>query len=392
MTTIDVPLAPAAPTRTGLLLRPAAHPPLPRLDAAGLVTLLERAGLTGRGGAGFPTARKVAAVLSGPRRPVVVVNAMEGEHLSHKDAVLLRDNPGLVLDGAEVLRRALRAERAVVATGPEVDSGRARALARDVEVVDLPGGFVAGQESALVSALDGGPGVPRDPATPVWRRGVDRRPTLVVNAETAAQLALLVRYGAPWFRSVGTTDDPGTSLVTVTGSTAEVLRAPGVVEVERGTPLLDVLLDAGLDLHRTRAVLVGGYHGTWVPTAALGVRFARETLSAVGASPGAGVVHALDLVQCPLAVTAAIVGHLADSSARQCGPCVNGLPALAASLRRLASPGLDPGAAAEADRLLQVVRGRGACAHPDGTARLVASTLEVFADHVEAHRRGVCPR
>jgi NADH:ubiquinone oxidoreductase subunit F (NADH-binding) len=367
------------------------HGPAPQLTADGLVDLVEASGLTGRGGAGFPTARKIRSI---GRGPVVVGNAMESEFLSHKDALLLRSAPGLVLDGLEILAVALRARRTLLAVGHRIDPGPVReqvAIRRSpVEVRHLDGGFVAGQESALVNRLDGRPGLPGDPLVPVRKRGVDGRPTLVVNAETLAQLALLARYGADWFRSVGTPEDPGTFLVSLTGSSREVVPRPGVVEVARGTPLRDVLASAGTPLPRARAVLLGGYHGTWLPLAALDAPLSREGLAPHGATPGAGVVHVLDRRACPLRTSADVASYLARESAGQCGPCVNGLPRMADTLARLAVPGADPRLAAEVQRLQALARGRGACAHPDGTAHFVASTMRVFAGHVEAHLRGEC--
>lgn len=282
---------------------------LPRLSSEDLV---ERAGLTGRGGAGFPTARKIRAV--GPR-PVVVGNAMEGEHLSHKDALLLRVAPGLVLDGLELLGSALRARRLVLATGHRIDTGpvcAAVALRRSaVEVHGLPEGFLAGQESALVNRINGRPAVPSDRLRPVWQSGVGGRPTLVVNAETLAQLALIARRGADWFRSVGTASDPGTFLVSVCGSSTEVVPRPVVLEIARGTMLADVLARSGTPLHGARAVLVGGYHGAWLPISAVHTPLSREGLAPYGAAPGAGVVHVLDRRRCPLQVSAAVASYLA---------------------------------------------------------------------------------
>lgn len=367
------------------------HGPAPQLTADELVDLVEASGLTGRGGAGFPTARKLRSV---GRGPVVVGNAMESEFLSHKDALLLRSAPGLVLDGLEILAVALRARRTLLAVGHRIDPGPVReqvAVRRSpVEVRHLDGGFVAGQESALVNRLDGRPGLPGDPLVSVRERGVDGRPTLVVNAETLAQLALLARYGDDWFRSVGTPEDPGTFLVSLTGSSREVVPRPGVVEVARGTPLRDVLTSAATPLPRARAVLVGGYHGTWLPLAALDAPLSREGLAPYDATPGAGVVHVLDRRACPLRTSADVASYLARESAGQCGPCVNGLPRMADTLARLAVPGADPRLAPEVQRLQALARGRGACAHPDGTAHFVASTMRVFAGHVEAHLRGEC--
>jgi NADH:ubiquinone oxidoreductase subunit F (NADH-binding) len=360
---------------------------LPAPSLASLLRVVTDSGLTGRGGAGFPTAVKVRAVASAARRPVVVGNGMEGEPLSSKDAVLLTSNPHLVLDGLEVLASATGARRAILAVGPEVDPAPVLAAARDrhPEVVRPLGGFIAGQETALVNQLNGKGALPRDPFTRVTESGVDGRPTLVLNAETLAQVALVVRHGADWFRSAGVPEDPGTSLFTITGAVAR----PGVVEIPRGSTLRDVLRPARP--REAAAVLVGGYHGAWVPASALGVRLTRGDLAAYRASVGAGVLHVLDDATCPIAFAADVVGYLATESAQQCGPCLNGLPHLAANLSRLAAGVRDRSLPAEIRRMSELVTRRGACAHPDGSARFVASTLDVFHAHVAAHLEGWCP-
>jgi len=360
---------------------------LPRLGLDQLLQAVTESGLTGRGGAGFPTATKVRAVAAAGRKPVVVGNGMEGEPLSHKDAVLLTRNPQLVLDGLEILARAMHAKRAVLAVGPEIDPAAALAAAhgRKVEVLQLEGGFIAGQETALVNQLDGRPALPRDPFTRVTESGVGGRPTLVLNAETLAQVALVARNGAAWFRSAGTADDPGTSLFSVTGAVSR----PGVVEADRGSALRDVL--AAAQPLRPTAVLVGGYHGAWIPESSLDVRLTRSDLAPFNAAVGAGVLHVLDDSTCPIGFAAEVVDYLAQESAQQCGPCLNGLPHLAKNLQRLASGVRDPRLPAEISRMSAQITGRGACAHPDGSARFVASTLDVFRDHVSAHLGGWCP-
>jgi NADH:ubiquinone oxidoreductase subunit F (NADH-binding) len=367
------------------LRRSSARPPeisLPRLLEA-----LDRSGLTGRGGAGFPSSIKVRSVASSRRRPVVVGNALEGEPLSSKDAVLLTRNPGLVLDGLEILGAATRARRTILAVHRDLDSDTliAAAVGRRAELAWLSGGFVAGQESALVNQLNGRLPLPGDQFRKVFEAGVDGRPTLVLNAETLAHVALIARHGADWFRSVGTADDPGTSLFTVSGA----VRLPGVIEAPRGTRLADALAPAQPD--DLAAVLVGGYHGAWVPASDLDVPLTRSELAPYGASVGAGVLHVLSVDVCPLVFASRVVDYLAQESARQCGPCVNGLPRLAADLHRLAAGSRDGSLPGDLDRMARVVSGRGACAHPDGSSRFVVSTLDVFWSHVGSHLRGRCP-
>ena len=379
-----------APSGSDRLLSHAPATALPRLQVDELIALAEASGLTGRGGAGFPTARKIRSVAG--HKPVVVANAMEGEPLSSKDAVLLQHNPRLVVDGLALLGSTLRAKRLVLATGPEVPSDAARRAAdgTKVEVLDLLGGFVAGQETAMVNQINGHDGVPTDPLVPVYRRGIDNRPTLVLNAETLAQLALAARYGAAWFRSLGTPTDPGTFLTTITASRASSMTHPGVLEVARGTRLSSVLESAGTSMDRVAGVLVGGYHGAWVPPTALESPLSIEGLSPFGAAPGAGIIHVLDVATCPLELAADVAQYLADSSARQCGPCLNGLPRIAETMRALSRRGADPGLVPQVRELSRLVVGRGACTHPDGTARFVGSTLRIFDDHVEQHLRGAC--
>jgi NADH:ubiquinone oxidoreductase subunit F (NADH-binding) len=384
MTTTTLPAPPRGELR---LLAPHPGTPLPRPDLRSLVDLLTSAGLTGRGGAGFPTARKLAAIQG--RKPVVVGNAMEGEPLSHKDAVLLEHNPDLVLDGLEILGHAVGASRILLALGARAPEPAGR---RGIEVRRLADAFVAGQETALVNQLNGRGPVPVDPTVPVFRKGVDGRPTLVLNAETAAQVALVVRYGATWFRSQGTPEDPGTFLVTLSATSPAILPGPGVLEVPRGLPLDEVLGRGGADASRVQAVLVGGYHGAWLPSTALATPLSVPGLARYGATPGAGIVHLLDQDTCPLEAAADVTAYLAGQSARQCGPCLNGLPRMAETMRRLAHPGADPRLLGDVDRLRALVVGRGACKHPDGTARFIGSTLRVFDAHTQAHLRGHCPR
>ncbi|RLV50665.1 NADH-quinone oxidoreductase subunit F [Nocardioides mangrovicus] len=358
------------PVATARLLGGTPPDPLPRISLDEVVDLAARSGLTGRGGAGFPTERKLAAVAASRARPVVVGNAMEGEPLSRKDALLLRTSPGLVLDGLELLGGALRVKRTVLAVGHHIDPSAVQVAAaqRPVEVRRVEGGFAAGQESALVNRLAGRPGLPSDPRRPVWQHGLDGRPTLVLNAETLARLALLARYGDAVV--------PGTRLVSVSGSSADVLARPGVHEVAEGSTLGEVLEAAGVATMRVRAVLAGGYHGTWRtrPDDRLDV----------------GIVHVLDRRDCPLRASADIASYLARESLGQCGPCLNGLPRMAHALDRLARREADPTLSADVERMQALVIGRGACGHPDGTARFVASTMQVFAGHVTEHQAGRC--
>jgi NADH:ubiquinone oxidoreductase subunit F (NADH-binding) len=353
--------------------------PLPvSLDRAALVAEVRTAGLTGHGGAGFPTWRKLETVAAG-RNPVVIANGAEGEPASAKDKTLLETAPHLVLDGLQVAAAATGATSAFAYVRASTEATLRRALAERtdavrVEVVTAAESFISGQETAVVSAIEGGRPVPRDVPELIVRQGVRGRPTLVQNVETLAHLALIARWGAAWFREVGTVEQPGTFLATVTGS----VRQPGVVEAAYGVPLADLVTQAGGASEPLQAVLVGGYHGVWLPPSAMTSPMSSAGLAAWGATPGAGVVVALGRSESGLASTARIAAYLAGEGARQCGPCLNGLPAIATVVGRMARGEQHPDLPRQVEWLTRVVEGRGACHHPDGTARMVRSALEVF--------------
>ncbi len=364
-----------------------------------LIELLEHAALRGHGGAGFPTARKLRSVNASRRRPVVVVNAAEGEPASLKDSTLCQLAPHLVLDGSQLVAEALGADEIVVCvceTAPH--SAQSIALAIEersgsqgrvpVRLNLVPSGYVSGQESALVSHLNGGAAIPKFTPPMPFEQGVKRRPTLINNAETLAHVALIARHGATWFRELGTASRPGSALVTLGGPVAH----PGVYEIEHGA-LLSSLVDAAGGLEgQPRAALFGGYAGTWIDGTLLrGVALADEHLAVHGASLGAGVVALLSEDACAVAETARIARWLSDQGAGQCGPCVNGLGALASTIEEIEAGEAQGNTGRRIERLASLTRRRGACGHPDGAVTFILSALQTFSDEFADHaRHGRC--
>ena len=372
---------------------------VPRHTAEQLIAMTERVDLRGRGGAAFPVARKLAAVLDAARTrkraPVIVVNGAEGEPGSAKDRMLLLRSPYLVLSGAVAAAWALRARDILVGVTDPLAARSIReaaaatpALRRMVGVVEIPDRFVSGESGALVNAVNGRPALPPGWSTHASYKGAGNRPTLLSNAETFAQLAVLAMVGPEGYASAGTAAEPGTVLLTVGGSAAR----PAVVEVPTGVSLGQVLDLCGAP--PAEGVLVGGYQGSWVPEeAAYRVPVSRAGLAAVGGMLGSGVVMPLGRDSCPLGEVARVAAFLAKESSGQCGPCKLGLPGIARSLAALAdgSGGVD--ALDTARRGAAAVRGRGACAHPDGVFRFVLSALDVFTDDLAAHLfHGGCGR
>lgn len=376
----DEPLTELAPdSLPAHRLRFGGRPNCTGANGRALVGLLDDVELTGRGGGHFPVARKWSEVLKARRSgraPVVVANAAEGEPLSRKDAAILELRPHLVLDGLVAAAEALGAERAVLWLHEDAHRARGtitRALTERaelgepaIEVAFAPARYLSGESSAVVNALSGRQALPSLVRVPAARSGVDGRPTLVQNVETLARVALLAR---------GWTSDA--VLVTVAGKRHSV-----VAEYPAATSVAAAVCHTiGAD-PLPYAVLAGGYGGRWLTW-----REARNT--AIGGA-GAGVLVPLVPGQCGLARTAEIVQYLADSGARQCGPCAFGLPATARSVRELADASARKRELGTLQRYLGEIAGRGACHHPDGAVSLVRSALRVFAHDVEAHLGGHC--
>jgi NADH:ubiquinone oxidoreductase subunit F (NADH-binding) len=362
-----------------------------RQSRSALIGAVAASGLRGRGGAGFPVARKLEAVAAQRGRPIVVANGAEGEPPSSKDRTLLAYVPHLVLDGAAVAAAALGADEVIVAVGSRSHDVVARAIAErrhyradqaGFSLVPVPDTFVAGEETALVNLIDNGRAVPTFTPPRPFEAGVRGAPTLVQNVETLANLALIARFGPAWFRTLGTAEEPGSALVSLSGAVAR----PGVYEIALGMPLSELVAQAGGFTERVDAVLTGGYFGAWLPaTAALAAPLSDAGLAPLGGALGARTLVALPAASCGLLETARVARYLAAESAGQCGPCVHGLAAVATDLVRIARG--DDGAEAlrRLERRLLQLEGRGACRHPDGAVRLIASALRVFRAEVELH-------
>jgi NADH:ubiquinone oxidoreductase subunit F (NADH-binding) len=369
----------------------------------GLIELVEASGLRGRGGGGFPAGAKLHAVASARGRPIVLVNGAESEPASFKDRTLLQALPHLVLDGAELAACAIGAEEIAIGvcdTAHDALAGMRGALeerARQepsreplrARLFTVPNRYVAGQESALVNRAGGGRALPTFTPPLPFERGVHGRPTLVSNVETLAHIALIARHGSEWFRELGIASQPGSALVTLSGVQ---LAYPGVYEIEAGSPLPSLLDAAGGVETAPRALLVGGYAGGWVDGSLLrGVALSDEHLAPYGASLGAGVIVLLSADACPVAELTRLTRWLAAQSARQCGPCVFGLDAIATTVEQVMLGKAPRDAQRRLASLGAIVRGRGACSHPDGAVRMLSSAADVFAEELADHaRHGPC--
>ena len=370
-------------------------------DAGALLGRVEDAGLRGRGGAAFPFAVKARGVLASCRpdtAPVVVANGEEGEPASVKDRWLLRTRPHLVLDGLRLAAAIVGADRChVYVSDPPAARAVARAVdeAADAGVLTVPvrltvvdPAYVAGEESAAVRAIDGGPAKPTEKPPRPFESGVGGRPTLVSNVETLANLPFLQANGAAAYRAVGTAASPGTFLATVSGGG----RPPALYELPHGLAMRELLALHGVDAEDVHGILMGGYFSGLVNRRGLDMTLDHESARGLGSGLGCGALCLLGPGDCPVAVAASVMEYFARENAGQCGSCFNGTAAMSAVL-----VGLRDGIAEAADvarlrRWSQVLPRRGACGTLDGATNLAATLLEDFGASVTGHLDGGCDR
>ncbi|MDP9209029.1 MAG: SLBB domain-containing protein, partial [Actinomycetota bacterium] len=360
-------------------------------------------GLRGRGGAGFPTATKWQAVRSHPcPTRYVVCNAAEGEPGTFKDRWLLRHNPYQVIEGLAVAALTVGAASGVLAVKRSFQRerrGLRRALAElaaaglldgvSLQVVAGPEEYLFGEEKALLEVVEGNDPLPR--IFPPYQVGLFARrgspnPTLVNNAETLANVPLILREGADRFREAGPAGCPGTMLFTVSGD----VRRPGVYELAMGTPLSVLLEQAGGADEPLKAVFAGVSARPITPDR-FGTPLDFESMRSIGSGLGSGGFIAYGSSTCIVKATLSLARFLWVESCAQCPACKHGAGAIVEALERVEG---GAGTQADVDAVLAKcgsVTGGARCALPTGTSLTVGGALEAFADEVAAHLGRPCP-
>lgn len=388
---------------------------------------LERAGLRGRGGAGFPTYRKwstVRAAASGTT--YVVCNAAEGEPGTFKDRALLRMNPYAMLEGLAIAALVVSATEVFIVLKASFEReveivGRA---VTEIEAADLLGGltvnivtgpeeYLLGEEKALLEVIEGNDPLPR--WLPPYMHGLfatapqlgweaqepesgsdddpgaapdaGSNPTLVNNVETLSNVPGILAEGVEWFRARGTEQSPGTVVVTVVGD----VTSAGVFEVELGTPMREVLSLAGAPRPgRTVKAVLSGVSNVVVSGADLDVPLSYEGLAGIGSGLGSAGLIVYDDSTCMVEVAAACSRFLSVESCGQCPACKLGTGEITTSLERLTR-----GEATVADidhihRSLTTVSDQNRCFLPVEEQQLIGSLLRTFPEDFTDHLEGRC--
>ena len=380
-----------------------------RLSPEETIGEIEAAGLRGRGGSGFPTAEKWRVAREAPgERKIVVANLMAADPSALGDRALAEGNPHLVVEGALIAAYATGASEAIIAVRSDWTAAIERLETAAREATDAhfagylvlgtdtsvqlsvwqgSGAYVAGEETALISALSGDRGMPLiRPPYPAMR-GLWGVPTVVQNAETLAHVAWTLAHSAEAFASVGSEGNRGTKLVTIMGRVGE----PGLLEVPLGTPLLDLLGMAGGGTGTTKALFVGGPGGGAIDAGSLELAYDYEAMEGAGAIIGSGSVLVTDSGTCMVDTARFFVDFSAREACGKAVPCRIGTRRLVEALDRVLAATPRPNDFALLRELSRKVSDTALCRLERIASAPILTTLDRFADEYRAHaERGVC--
>jgi len=378
-----------------------------------VVEMVRQSGLRGRGGAGFPTGQKWGFVPQDDRPRYLVCNADESEPGTFKDRLLIEKAPHLLLEGILIAARALRVRRAFIYIRGEMGEG-ARSLDKalrelrdrgwlgdrvfesgtplEITVHRGAGAYICGEETALLSSIEGARGYPRlKPPFPAVE-GLFRSPTIVNNVETLCNLPCILVRGADWYRTIGTERSPGPKIFSISGH----VRRPGNYELPMGVPFRVLLNEraGGVDDGRTLKAVIPGGSSVPVLTAqeTADLRLDFESVSAAGSLLGSGGVIVMDDSTCMVDALLNLARFYHHESCGQCTPCREGCGWIEKILARVAG---GEGRSGDLDLCLEVARnmvGRTICVLADALAMPVLSFIGKFRAEFEAHiRQKACP-
>jgi len=377
-----------------------------------VVAEVTRSGLRGRGGAGYPTGRKWAAVASAPGgSKVVICNADEGDPGAFMNRSVLEGDPHRVLEGMAIAGYAVGADRGYVYVRGEhpltierlriaiEQAGREGLLGQrlfgsgfdfTIELRIGAGAYVCGEETALIASVEGRRGTPRPRPPYPAQSGLRGLPTLINNVETFANVPAIIEHGGAWLAAIGTEHSKGTKVFALAGS---VVRT-GLVEVPFGTALRQIVYELGGGIpggKAFKAAQTGGPSGGCIPARFLDLPVDYEALLEVGSYMGSGGLIILDESSCMVDVAAFFMEFCRDESCGKCVPCRAGTAQLLGLLRKL-----QQGEGSEADlelleELGQLLKATSLCGLGQGAPSPVLSTLRWFRDEYLAHVRGHCP-
>ena len=385
---------------------------------------IERSGLRGRGGAGFPTSRKWAAMRSrrvegvppsdrgqDARDKYLVCNGDEGDPGAFMDRMLMESYPFRIIEGMVIAAFAVGADKgyfyirgeyplATERIGQAIEKCKQHGFLGDnildsgfslhLKIVPGAGAFVCGEETALIASIEGRRGMPRlRPPFPA-QSGLWGKPTLINNVETYAAVSWIIRNGAEAFAAMGTDSSKGTKVFALAGKVDRV----GLIEVPMGITVRQIIEDIGGGIAgglRLKAVQVGGPSGGCVPAELAHLPVDYETLTEIGTMMGSGGLVALDETDCMVDIARYFLEFTQDQSCGKCTFCRIGTRRMLDILERLCAGQASKADIDELEQLARMVKTTSLCGLGKTAPNPVLSTLRYFRDEYEAHVEGRCP-
>ena len=375
---------------------------------------VKRSGLRGRGGAGFPTGIKweICRKSPGPEGKYVICNADEGDPGAFMDRSLLESDPHAVVEGMALGARAIGADSGYVYVREEYPLAcervtKAIEVARgcgllgknilgtdfsfDIQVVRGAGAFVCGEETALMASIEGKEGRPRPRPPFPAQKGLWGKPTNINNVETWANVAPIVLRGGAWYASLGTGTSKGTKVFSLVGK----VKNTGLIEVEMGTTLRQIVYDIGggiLKDKQFKAVQTGGPSGGCIPASLVDLPVDYEELSRAGSIMGSGGLIVMDEDTCMVDLAHYFVSFLEEESCGKCTPCREGITRMREILGRIVKGEGKRGDIELLESLGRMIKDASLCGLGATSPNPVLTTLKYFRDEYEAHiYRKRCP-
>ncbi len=382
--------------------------------------IIEKSGLRGRGGGGFPAAEKWRQVWLARQNvadtgetvnSVVIANGDEGDPGAFMDRTLMESFPFGILEGMLIAAYCTGATRGYIYIRAEYPLALARIrqalqscqragllgekilgsdFSCEIEIVSGAGAFVCGEETALISSIEGRRGMPTLKPPYPSQSGLYGLPTLVQNVETLANVALIIRQGAEVFQQQGTEKSPGTKLFALAGK----VKRGGLIEAPMGVTISDIVEGWGggaEDGQTLKAVQIGGPSGGVLPVSHFNTPVTYEALREAGAMMGSGGMVVLDGRDCMVEIARYFLSFTQKESCGRCAPCRIGTRRMLDILERLCAGTAKPEELQQLKDLALMVKKTSLCGLGQTAANPVLSAMRFFADEFEAHTRGRCP-
>ncbi|HOO56096.1 MAG TPA: NADH-quinone oxidoreductase subunit NuoF [bacterium] len=374
---------------------------------------VKNAGLRGRGGAGFPTGLKwqFCRQAKGDQK-YIMCNADEGDPGAFMDRSQLEGDPQSVLEGMAIGAYAIGADKGIIYVRAEyplaielltnaIDQAREYGLlgenifgtdfSFDIEIMMGAGAFVCGEETALMRSVEGKRGEPRPrPPFPAIA-GLYEKPTVLNNVETLGTIPIIIRNGADWYSSIGTEKSKGTKIFSLTGTIVN----NGLVEVDMGTPMGDIIYDIGGGIpngKQFKSVQCGGPSGGCIPKQHLDTPIDYDELNALGAIMGSGGLVVMNEDTCMVDTARFFLDFVQDESCGKCPPCRIGTKRMLEILTRITEGKGKEGDIEELENLGKLIKETALCGLGQTAPNPVLSTIRFFRDEYEAHiKEKRCP-